>query len=184
MFLRLYAASVLAALVAAGSVFAATPTTLRYQFRNGFDGNSAYVSVVYCGQLVENGEVFLGPESLGAGEPALSDAICDANDSATEGTADEVLSATLTLRPKFMACQLAGTLGAGETLTAQLRNATADVSGVACSMAAGETTCEVKVNDPLGQLVVAAGTTTAVEANEASNNSDDDLICKVIYQVD
>lgn len=140
----------------------------------------ATLRVAYCGQLAENGEIFLGSPALTAVEPALADATCDGFDSATEATADVVLSTTATLYPKMMRCTLNGTLGASETLTAQLRDDTANVSGVVCSMAVGETTCEVRTPTA---AAIAAGSAIAVEANEASDNADDDLKCVVWYAV-
>lgn len=141
---------------------------------------AGYLRVAYCGQLVENGEVFLGAPALTTVEPVLADATCDGLDSATEATADVVLSATLALYPRYMRCVLNGTLGADETLTAQLRDDTANVTGVTCSMAEAQTTCEVATPTA---AAIAAGSATAVEANEASDNSDDDLKCIVIYAI-
>lgn len=141
---------------------------------------AGYLRVAYCGQLAENGEIFLGAPALTTVEPVLADATCDGLDSGTEATADVVLSAILTLYPRYMRCILNGTLGASETLTAQLRDDTANVTGVACSMAAGETTCEVATPTA---AAIAAGSATAVEANEASDNSDDDLKCIILYAV-
>jgi hypothetical protein len=142
--------------------------------------SASVLRVAYCGQLAENGEIFLGAPALTAPEPALADTTCDALDNATEGTADVVLSAGLTLVPRYMRCTLNGTLGASETLTAQLRDDTADVTGVTCSMAEAQTECEVLV--PTASAI-AAGSATAVEANEASNNADDDLKCVVFYNI-
>lgn len=147
---------------------------------SGAEAAMGYLRVAYCGQLAENGEIFLGSVVLTAVEPTLADTTCDGLDSATEATADVVLSAGLTLYPKYMRCILNGTLGAAETLTAQLRDDTANVTGVTCSMAVGETTCEVLTPTA---AAIAAGSTTAVEANEASDNTDDDLKCIVLYAV-
>lgn len=140
----------------------------------------ATMRVTYCGQNAENGEIFFGPQVLTGVEPALADATCDGFDNATEATADVVLSAGLTLIPKYMRCITNGTLGASETLSFQLRDDTDNVSGVTCSLAEAETTCEVLVPTA---AAVAAGSATAVEANEASNNADDDSKCIVLYQV-
>lgn len=148
---------------------------------SGADFAGATLRVAYCGQLEENGEVFLGAETPSTIEPTLADSTCDANDSTNEATADVVLSTTLALYPKYMYCTANGTLGAGETLTAQLRDDTANVTGVTCSMAEAETTCEVATPSA---SAVAASSTSAVEANEASNNSDDDLKCIVLYAVE
>lgn len=136
--------------------------------------------VAYCGQLAENGEIFLGSPALTAVEPALADATCDGLDSATESTADVVLSASLALSPRYMRCTTNGTLGASETIIAQLRDDTANVTGVTCTIIEAETACEVVVPTV---AAIAAGSAIAVEANEASNNADDDLKCVVLFNV-
>lgn len=147
---------------------------------SGADLAGASLRVTYCGQNAENGEIFLGTPVLTAAEPTLADATCDGLDSATEATADVVLSAGLVLTPKYMRCILNGTLGAAETMSYQLRDDTANVTGVTCSLAVGETVCEVETPTAAS---IAAGSATAVEGNQASDNSDDDSKCVVLYQV-
>lgn len=140
----------------------------------------ATLRVTYCGQNAENGEIFFGASALTLIEPAIAGTECDALDSATEATADVVLSAALVLTPKYMRCTTNGVLGASETLSFQLRDDTANVTGVTCSLTEAETTCEVATPTA---AAIAAGSATAVEANEASNNADDDSKCVVLYQV-
>lgn len=134
----------------------------------------------YCGQNAENGTIYVGGPVLTAVEPTLADATCDGFDNATEGTADIVLSAGLALTPKYMRCILNGTLGAAETVVFQLRDDTANVTGVTCSLAVGETVCEVLT--PTASAI-AAGSATAVSVVQSSDNSDDDSKCVVLYQV-
>lgn len=140
----------------------------------------ATLRVAYCGQNDENSTVYFGPPVLTAAEPTLADATCDGLDSGTETTADVVLSAGLALYPKYMRCITNGTLGASETLTFQLRDDAASATGVTCALAAGETTCEVKVPTA---AAVAAASATAVRAVQVSDNTDDDSKCVVLYQV-
>lgn len=136
--------------------------------------------IAYCGQNDENNVIYQGPSPLTAVEPALADATCDTFDNATEGTADTVLSAGLVLTPKYMRCTTAATLGSGETITAQLRDDTADVTGVTCQITEALTECEVLV--PTASSI-AAGSATAMKVTQVSNNADDDLKCVVLYQV-
>jgi len=141
---------------------------------------AATLRVSYCGQLAENGTIYLGTPALTAVEPALADATCDALDSGTESTADVILSAGLTLYPKYMRCTSNGTLGSGETIVAQLRDDTTSVTGLTCTIAEAQTECEVLLPDA---AAIVAGSATAVRAIETSNNSDDDLKCMVLYDV-
>ena len=164
-------------------------TNQRYVFPNGIELGSTAGSqlgggtlrVSYCGELAENGTTYLGPAELTTVEPALAGTACDALDNTTEATADVVLSAAQTLYPRYMRCITDGTLGAGETLAFQLRDDAASVTGVTCSLAVGETICEVYT--PTAGAI-AAGSATAVRATQASNNTDDNGKCIVLYAVE
>lgn len=140
----------------------------------------ATLRVAYCGQNDENNVIYQGAVGITAAEPVLADATCDALDNGTEGTADVVLSAGLSLTAKYMRCTTAATLAAGETITAQLRDDTADVTGVTCQIAEAQTECEVLV--PTASAIAAASA-TAMKVTQVSNNADDDLKCVVLYQV-
>lgn len=136
--------------------------------------------VAYCGQNDENNIIYQGPVGITAIEPALADATCDALDNGTEATADVVLSAGLALSAKYMRCTTAATLAAGESIIAQLRDDTADVTGVTCTIGEAATECEVLV--PTASAIAAASA-TAMKVTQSSNNADDDLKCVVLYQV-
>lgn len=140
-------------------------------------------NVVICGQMAENGTIYLGP-ALGSlafdgTDNSISSTVCDALDNATEATADLPVNAASALKILGMQCQLAGTLGASETATFTLRSAEADITpSVTCSLAVGETLCSTATSSTTD---VAAGATLAVEAVQSSNNTDDDGWCQVTY---
>ena len=136
--------------------------------------------VNYCGQNDENNVIYHGPQAITEIEVALASATCDGFDNATEGTADVVLSAGLAMTPKYMRCTTAATLAAGESIIAQLRDDTADVTGVTCTIGEAATECEVLV--PTASAM-AAGSATAMKVTQSSNNADDDLKCIVLFQV-
>lgn len=185
--------SVLALLLGVSWAVAQTPsqyrTNQRYIFTSGIElpagGGSELgggtLRVAYCGELAEAGTIYFGAPDLTVSEPALASAACDALENATEGTADVVLSAGLTLAPRYMRCITDGTLGAAETLAFQLRAATATVAGVTCSLGEAQTVCEVFT--PTAPAL-AVGAATAVRAIEASDNADDNAKCIVLYHVE
>ena len=146
----------------------------------GAEMAAASLRVAYCGENAENGITYFGANGITVLEDALGSAGCDALDNGTEATADVVLSAGLTMHPKYMRCITDGTLGSGETIVAQLRDDTADVTGVTCTIAEAQTTCEVLVPTA---AAVAAGSATAVKVTQTSNNADDNAKCVLLYSV-
>lgn len=142
---------------------------------------SGFLRVVYCGENDENGAVFVGPVPLTTVDPVLADATCDALDSATESTADAIVSVLYALTPKYMACIHDATLGSGETIVYQLRSAEASISGLACTSVEATTGCEIAL--PTASAV-ALNATSAVSITQTSNNADaDESKCVVYYAV-
>lgn len=141
--------------------------------------------VILCGQMNENGTVYFGPATAQFGgndatNAGISSTACDALDNTTEATVDAPILAGLTFAPVGMWCQLAGTLGASETVSFTFHNDTAVVSpSLACSLATGETQCSTAVAGP----VLAANQPISIAAVMSSNNTDDDGWCRLTIQI-
>lgn len=113
---------------------------------------------------------------------SIGSAFCDANDSATEATADRPFDAYTTIKVVGMACVTqAG--GAADTNTFQLRSATADVAGVTCAVTNDGSlpkTCSVVLTAP---VTITAGATLAVKNTQSGTDdmSAKDMGCRVYY---
>lgn len=149
-----------------------------------FQGHT--LKVIFCGELAENGTIYMGPVPNTTGEPAIDATACDAQVNATEATADAVIMTGAQVRPMGMECVTNATLGAGETIVVTLRASEASIQTTtavdfACTMSVGETTC-VRLQNGSGLLTTVAP--VAIRAVMASNNADaDDLKCAVWFNV-
>lgn len=127
---------------------------------------------------------YAGPVTEAEGETdfSIGSAACDGNDSGTEGTADAPIDAYSVIKVVGMACVTeAG--GAADTSTYQLRSATADVTGVTCSVTndgALAKQCSVILAAP---VTIALGATLAVKNVQSGtdNMSAKDMGCTVYY---
>lgn len=180
--MKRYLAPLGAILLLAASLTAwAQSTEYRDVYTNFTKGISPRGSMrtTYCGQNAENGTIYFSPVTITSVEPVLADATCDGLDGATEATQD-VLITSHRMRPIYFRCLTNGTLGAGETMAFQVRFGEADVSGLGCTMAAGETVCSVLTR---GDRVVQP-MPTAVRVTQVSDNADDDSKCILIWAFD
>jgi hypothetical protein len=137
-----------------------------------------YDSIRFCGNGSNATTAwYLGPVTVGDAYGAnftTGGAACDANDSGTEATADEPPFPYVAYKIVGMMCSTeAG--GADDVNTFQLRDDTADVTGVVCTVTndgANPKTCSVILTAP---VTVAAGSTLAVKN---TNATDDDMSAK------
>jgi hypothetical protein len=151
-----------------------------YNFQNGFSPRGG-LTITYCGQNDENGVIYHSPAALATiAVPALGDVICDGLDGATEGAQDLVTSNNVAFRPLFMKCSTAAVLAAAETMAFQLRAAEASVPGFACTIATGETTCDVA---PVPRFIVPRAVPHTMRVTQVSDNADDDAKCIVNYGI-
>jgi hypothetical protein len=117
-----------------------------------------------------------------AADMSIGGAGCDANDSATEATADRPLDPYSAIKVVGMACTTqAG--GAADVGTYQLRSATANVTGVTCTVTndgAAPKTCSVILSAP---VAITAGATLAVQNTQSGTDdmSAKDMGCEVFY---
>ena len=147
-------------------------------------------SFVYCGQLANNGTIYLGPVALdgsGAGEGVASDAggtACNALDSATEGTASGDLSSVLNYAVIGMYCRAvadAGTTGSGSNgVTFSLRiNDAAPTNALTCTVATGATECFARYATDATAEIITAGTDSSIKAVDTEDLSANDGWCRV-----
>ncbi len=142
------------------------------------------MDLVYCGQAAENGTIYLSPTAgvngvdFGDGaDYSISGTACDALDGATETTQDLVVFPERGFRVTGMYCQVAGTLGAAETVVFTYRAAAANVSpSLTCTVSVGQRGC---VALAASATTVGSNVATAMQAAETSDNADDDLWCQV-----
>lgn len=147
-------------------------------------------SFVYCGQLANNGTIYLGPVSLdgsGAGEGIAADAggtACDALDSGTEGTASGDLSSVLNYAVIGMYCRAVadgGTTGSGSNgVTFALRvNDAAPTNALTCTVATSATECFARYSTDATATIITAGTDSSIQAVDTENLSANDGWCRV-----
>lgn len=115
---------------------------------------------------------------------------CDAEDNTTEATADEVFHAAYAIDIVAMTCVgvCTGATAANDAVVYQLRDDTADATGVTCTASAfgGDATpsqCQVTLTSP---VTVAAGSAIAVEITATDDNcsdAGDDFECRVYYTI-
>ena len=119
--------------------------------------------------------VYMAPVLIGTAYAAnmeFGGAGCDGADSTTEATADAVWN-SLVFKPVAMTCVVVGdAAGNNDVVTFQLRDDTADVSGMSCTVTMdGAVAKQCTVRDP-SPATVALGSTVAVKVVAAT---DDDL---------
>lgn len=149
-------------------------------------GGAVLDTVILCGQADENGTIYLGPVTAAYGgngsDASIAGTACDALDNATEATVDAPILTNTAFAVVGGVCKTNGTLGASETVTFTMRSAAADTSPVqSCVISEGESDCSITTSTTTD---VAAGATIAMKAVQVSNNSDDDLWCRmtIAYQ--
>ena len=161
-------------------------------------------SFIACGQLANNGTIFLGPSEVqdgsGAGEGlgSATDAgstICNALDNATETSIDAAIFTNNAIRVTGMYCRAVadgGTTGSGSngvvfTLRADAADLTPSVTctvattGIDC-YASGQRSTAGVVYDRLPQI--AAGGLVAVKAVSTEDLSAMDGWCRVFYTLE
>jgi hypothetical protein len=101
---------------------------------------------------------------------------CDGKDNTTEATADAVWSTSFAFKPVAMVCS--STCGTDDVMTAQLRDDTANVTGMTCDITLNGTAAQCSVRDA-SPATVAAGSTIAVKlVNGTDDNcSSGDVEC-------
>ena len=138
----------------------------------------------FCGQGADASgggpvSVFISPDTHDGNGSLLASTHCDAEDSATEATADEVLY-NWAVKPVAMTCMITDG-GTDDVVTFQLRDDTADVTGMTCNVTltgSGTKSCTVTDATP---VTVAAGSAIAVEVTVATN--DNCAACDVLCEV-
>lgn len=157
---------------ATGGLSTTKPLFLHDRLRfcgNGSNGATAW----YDGPVLE---------SDGATDFSIGSAGCDANDSGTEATADRPIDAYHVIKVVGMECVTqAG--GAADTNTFQLRNATANVSGMVCTVTNDGSLakqCSVILAAP---VTVPVNTTLAIKNTQSGTDdmSAKDMGCTVYY---
>lgn len=123
---------------------------------------------------------YIGPvlESDYGTDMSFTGAGCDAKDNTTEGTADLALDTVRAFKPVAMTCfTLCGT---NDTMTVQLRDDTANVTGMTCNITLTGSAANCTVRDP-SPATVAANSQIAVRVvNSTDDNcSASDLECYV-----
>ena len=98
---------------------------------NKINGGVVFDSVILCGDGPSGaGTVYLGPEvaSYGGdgGDASIGGTLCDALDSATEGTADAPILTDVAFKVAGAICTTDGTIGSTESVVFTMRTATAD----------------------------------------------------------
>jgi hypothetical protein len=133
----------------------------------------------FCGQGVNADDNFLGPGTAIGEELVMGNTACDANDSTTETTADDIPNGIVAGHAVVgMICQMTDT-GTDDTVTFQLRDDAASVTGVACTVTldgSGTESCRVAANG-----TIAAGSAMAVSQIRSDNDdlSASDALCVV-----
>jgi hypothetical protein len=144
---------------------------------------------VYCGQLDENGTIYLGNSandvlwsaSTAGADLSIGSATCDGFDHATDATINSALFTDTAVKVLGMVCATDGTLGAAETLAFTLQVNDADsVPAVTCSLAVGEVDCSALIQSTTD---IAAAEAVSVEAVMVSDNADDNAWCQVTFAV-
>lgn len=137
--------------------------------------------VVFCGQQANNGTIYMSPvrgfpegaEYANAASYIIGGAGCDTEDSATEGTADEILYANNALKILGMVCKVSSSGSNGVTLN--LRSAEGDLSpDVTITIATTNTTGATNTSSTTD---VAAGATMALKVVNTEDLSTGDAWC-------
>lgn len=154
-------------------------------------------SVVLCGQLGNNGTVFLGPANVadatgenGEGSNAQASAggaVCNGLGSATEATADAPMYTNLRATITAMYCKAvtdSGATGSGANgVVFTLRSDAANTVPVAsCTVPTGAVEC-IWTPTTAALPVISAASTIAVKAVSTEDVSANDGWCRVFYSV-
>lgn len=139
-------------------------------------------SLRFCGQGPNaTTAVYLSPDTFDGNGTLPGSAHCDSEDNTTEATADEVLF-NYAIYVSGMRCEIS-TGGTDDTVTFQLRDDTADVSGMTCNVTvdgASAQTCQVLDSTP---ATIAAGSALAMDV--VASTDDDlsalDVLCTIYY---
>lgn len=191
--LNVAGASTLTGAVTASSTLAVTGVAT---FTAGVDAPvlAAHLSEIhFCGNGPDGATATYISPSLPADmdtDNSFGGTACDAEDNTTESTADEVFHAGFAIDVVSMYCTglCSGATAADDAVVYQLRDDTADVTGVTCTASAfgGDATpsqCQVTLSAP---VTVAAGSTIAVEitaTDDDCNDAGDDFECRVFYTI-
>lgn len=163
--------------------------------RTPFTGQPV-TSLVFCGQLANNGTIFFGAANVadatgedgeeGNTQASAGGAVCNALDNATEATADVVAYTDLSMKVTGMYCKAvtdSGATGSGSNGVAfTLRSAVANTTPVlTCTVPTGSIEC--RATPTTSVPTIAAAATVAVRAVDTENLSANDGWCRVYYSV-
>lgn len=135
-------------------------------------------SLIFCGDLVNNTTTYLGPPAQG-GANEMAGTACSAADSTTEATADNAPYGS-TFAPTLLGMHCRATSAGSNGVVFQLRQATANVTGVTCTIPTGATSCDWWMSSaPFKQLD--AGAVLAVRAITTEDLSSADAWCELFW---
>lgn len=140
--------------------------------------NQANVGTTYLASVAA--PAFMSPDPYAR---AAGDATCDARGSATEATADEIISSQVSVRVAGMCCAVETTPGATGVNTFTARSAVANLTdSLSCTIVAGGPVhCCVWAPRAAGPII-AAGATAAVQAVSTTNESAVGALCRLFLE--